>query len=162
MCFVPFWKELLGDFVHHLPIPTNLDTRDMLSFVQLMQLAAGEAVRLSSWLCSLRLPARSKYVCSLGDTQWWHCLVQIITGKTLKAEEFWGKSASHKTWKEEWLHLSPVISQEEKRGNGLLLGSTWSELLCKHTLGICRENSLPFEVLDHLQWTFGRKLPADE
>lgn len=46
--FQTFWKErLLEDFVHHPQTP-NIVTRDLLSFIQLMQLAVGEAVKLSS------------------------------------------------------------------------------------------------------------------
>lgn len=144
------------------PSPQTV-TKDLLSFVQLMPLATGKAVRLSSWPCDLRLPARSKYVCFLWGPQWWGHLVQIITGKILKAKELWRKSASRRTRKEECLHLSQ-LSCHRKR-DGAISCSSMSiqpELLCKQTLGICGENSLPFEVLDCLQSSVGRKPPGEE
>lgn len=122
------------------PVPTNFVTKDLLSFVQLMPLATGKAVRLSSWPCDLRLPARSKYVCFLWGPQWWGHLVQIITGKTLKAKELWRKSASRRTRKEECLHLSQV-SCLRKRDEALSCSSTsiQPELLCKQTGNLWRK-----------------------
>lgn len=159
---LPFWKEefLLEDFVHCSQHP-HLVTRDLLSFSwcswQQVRLATFPADS-TTWHCQHGANAGALQETLCGETIW--CRSRL--GNPLEAEELWGKSASHKRWKEESLILSPALLQEERRGNGLVFKSTWAELVCEQSSGICGEISLTFEASEGLQQPAGRKPPADE
>lgn len=159
MYFVPFWKAPLEDFVH---CPTPKPCHQGSTFLcpsnavgrwdcQTFQLIVWPEITSKEQICVFSV--RHSVVRPSGADHYW---------ENLKAEELWGKSASRKTRKEEYLHLSPVMSQEERRGYGLLCREHMVRIIMQTNFGGLWRKQLPFQALDCLQRSLGRKPPADE
>lgn len=130
VCFAAILELLHEAFAHHpSPQPRH---QGLPTLIHLVQLAAGEAVRLPGGLLDLRLPAQSTCECSPGDTPWGGPLARVRletpSERSLEGNIPLPKQEKGTVW---ICHLSFY-----REGGEAVAGSSrrsWSGLSCKQT-----------------------------